>query len=200
MNPFSILIDASVDVTIRVGSAVDALIAILVIVGGVIGYKRGVIVECIGFFAVLVWLTICVNVAKWVHGELLPNSEVPDLFAIIIMTVLFIIGLVFLVSRVNFQTQLMLQSTMLGPSARYLGAFFGAAKYYMISAVFLVTLFKIEEYAKYLPNDAKFSALSRNSVYLITRVFPYLELNREETKPFEYPNNGANPNNNGGKN
>ncbi len=188
MNILAILLDSSATITIPLGSGVDFIIGVLVIVGAVIGYKRGVIVECIGFFAVLVWLTICVNISKYIYSYLLPRSDVPDLFSIIIMTVLFVAGLVFIISRVNYQTQVMLQSTVLGPSARYLGAFFGAAKYYLISAVFLVTIFKIEEHAKFLPNDAKFSKLSRASIYLITRAYPYLQLDRKDTKPFEYPN------------
>lgn len=191
MNILAILLDSSATITIPLGSGVDFVIGVLVIVGAIIGYKRGVIVECIGFFAVLVWLTICVNISKYIFGYLEPRSDVPDLFSIIIMTVLFVAGLVFLISRVTFQTQVMLQSTILGPSARYLGAFFGAAKYYLISAVFLVTIFKIEEHAKFLPPDAKFSRMSRASVYLITRAYPYLQLDRKSHKPDDYPNKGG---------
>lgn len=182
--------NSTTTIEVPIGSGVDALIGILIIVGAVIGYKRGVIVECISFFAVLVLLTICVNISKGVFNYLTPRSDVPDLFAIILMTVCFVAGLVFLVSRINFKTQMMLQSTILGPSARYLGAFFGALKFYMISAVFLVTLFKIDEHAKFLPDAAKYSRLSRGSIWIVTSIFPYLQLDKKTPRPFEKPNSG----------
>lgn len=187
----TVTMNTTTTIEVPIGSGVDGLIGILIIVGAVIGYKRGVIVECIGFFSILVLLTICVNISKGVFGYLTPRSDVPDLFAIILMTVCFIAGLVFLVSKINFRTQLMLQSTILGGSARYLGAFFGALKFYFISAVFLVTLFKIDEHAKFLPDAAKYSRLSRGSVWIVTSIFPYLQLDKKNPRPFEYPNNNG---------
>lgn len=175
-------------IEIPIGSGIDGLIGILIIVGAIIGYKRGVIVECIGFFAVLVILTISVNISKWLHLELASRSEVPDLFANIVMTVCFVAGLVFVVSKVTFRTQIMLQSTILGGSARALGAVFGAFKYYLISAVFLVTLFKIEDHAQFLPDEAKYSRLSKGSIWVITSIFPYLKLEKNDHSIMPYPN------------
>ncbi len=182
--------NSTTTIEVPIGSGVDALIGILLIVGAVVGYKRGIIVECISFFAVLVLLTICVNISKGVFGYLTPRSDVPDLFAIILMTVCFVAGLVLVVSRVNFKTQMMLQTTILGQSARMLGAFFGAMKFYLISAVFLVTLFKIDDHARFLPDDAKYSRLSRGSIAIVTAIFPYLQLDKKTHTPFEYPNSG----------
>ena len=183
--------NSTTTIEVPIGSGVDVLIGILIIVGAVIGYKLGVIVECISFFAVLVLLTIiCINISKGVFNYLTPRSDVPDLFAIILMTVCFVAGLVFLVNRVNFKIQMMLQSTILGPSARYLGAFFGALKFYMNSAVFLVTLFKIDEHAKFLPDAAKYSRLSRGSIWIVTSIFPYLQLDKKTPRPFEKANSG----------
>jgi len=180
--------NSTTTIEVPIGSGVDALIGLLLIVGAVVGYKRGVIVECISFFAVLVLLTICVNISKSVFGYLTPRSDVPDLFAIILMTVCFVAGLVFVISRVNFKTQVMLQSTILGQSARMLGAFFGMMKFYLISAVFLVTLFKIDDHAKFLPDDAKYSRLSRGSIYIVTSIFPYLHLDKNNPVLFAHPN------------
>ncbi|MCQ2251985.1 MAG: CvpA family protein [Bacteroidales bacterium] len=181
-------------IEVPIGSGVDGLIGILIIVGAVIGYKRGVIVECISFFSILILLTLCVNISKSVYGYLAPRSPVADLFAIMLMTACFILGLVFAISKINFRTQLMLQSTILGGSARYLGAFFGAFKFYFISAVFLVTLFKIEEHAKYLPEAAKFSKLSQGSVWLITSIFPNIQFEKSDHTPMAYPNDANNNN------
>ena len=175
-------------IEIPIGSGVDAIIGLLLIVGAVVGYKRGIIVECISFFAVLVLLTICVNLSKAVYGRLSPRSDVPDLFAIILMTICFVAGLVFLVSRVNFKVQMMMQSTILGQSARILGAVFGVIKFYFISAVFLVTLFKIDEHAKFLPDAAANSQLSRGSITFVTSIFPYLKLDNPSHTPFPPPN------------
>ena len=175
-------------IEIPIGSGVDALIGLVLIVGAVSGYRRGIIVECISFFAVLVLLTICVNLSKWVYGSLSPRSDVPDLFAIILMTLCFVVGLVFVVSRINFKVQIMMQSTILGQSARMLGAFFGVVKFYFISAVFLVTLFKIDEHAKFLPDNAARSQLSRGSITFVTSIFPYLKLDKPSHTPFPPPN------------
>lgn len=175
-------------IEIPIGSGVDALIGLLLIVGAVVGYKRGIIVECISFFAVLVLLTICVNISKWVFNHLTSRSDVPDLFAIILMAFCFALGLVFLISRVNFRVQVMMQSTMLGTSARVLGAFFGMVKIYFISAVFLVTLFKIDEHAKFLPDTAAHSRLSNGSIAFVTAIFPYLKLDNPTHTPFSPPN------------
>ena len=43
----------TIPIELPIGSGVDLLIGILVIIGCVLGFKRGVIVECISFFAVL---------------------------------------------------------------------------------------------------------------------------------------------------
>jgi hypothetical protein len=127
--------------------------------------------------AVLVLLTVCVNISKSVFKYLTPRSDVPDLFAIILMTVIFVAGLVFAVSRVNFLTMRILSSTsVIGTAYKGLGAFFGGLKFYFISAVFLVTLFKIDEHAKFLPDSAKYSRLSRGSIWFVTSIFPYLQL------------------------
>lgn len=174
-------------INVPIGSGVDLLIFILIVVGAVLGYKRGVIVECISFFAVLVLLTICVNVSKAVFKYLTPRSDVPDLFAIILMTVMFIAGLVFVVSKVNFITARAVEGTTSGPTYRYLGAFFAGLKFYFISAVFLVTLFKIDEHAKFLPDTAKYSRLSRGSIWIVTSIFPYLQLDKKDPRQYEYP-------------
>ena len=71
----------TIPIEVPIGSGVDLLIGILIIIGAVVGFKRGVIVECISFFAVLVLLTICVNISKSVFKYLTPRSDVPDLFA-----------------------------------------------------------------------------------------------------------------------
>jgi uncharacterized membrane protein required for colicin V production len=178
----------TIPIELPIGSGVDLLIGILVIIGCVLGFKRGVIVECISFFAVLVLLTICVNISKSVFKYLTPRSDVPDLFAIILMTVIFVVGLVFVVSRINFLTMKILASTtVIGKAYRGLGAFFGALKFYFISAVFLVTLFKIDEHAKFLPDSAKYSRLSRGSIWFVTSIFPYLQLDKKEPRMFEHP-------------
>jgi len=177
----------TIEVPLPIGSGVDAIIGLLLIVGAVVGYKRGIIVECISCFAVLVLLTICVTFSKWVYNHLTSRSEVPDLFAIILMAVLFSLGLVFVISKVNFRVQVMMQSTILGQSARVLGAIFGALKLYFISAVFLVTLYKVESYAKFLPEGAD-SQLSRGSIALVTSIFPYLQLEKPTHTPFPPPN------------
>ncbi|MCR5455220.1 MAG: CvpA family protein [Bacteroidales bacterium] len=186
--PFCYVNPPTHTIEIPIGSGVDAIIGLLLIVGAVVGYKRGIIVECISFFAVLVLLTICVNISKSVYGRLSPRSDVPDLFAIILMTILFVIGLVFVVSRVNFKVQMMMQTTILGQSARILGALFGVIKFYFISAVFLVTLFKIDEHAKFLPDTAANSQLSRGSITFVTAIFPYLKLDNPAHTPFPPPN------------
>jgi len=179
----------TIPIEVPIGSGVDLLIGILIIIGAVVGFKRGVIVECISFFAVLVLLTICVNISKSVFKYLTPRSDVPDLFAIILMTVIFVAGLVFAVSRINFLTMKILSSTtVIGSAYRALGAFFGGLKFYFISAVFLVTLFKIDEHAKFLPDSAKYSRLSRGSIWFVTSIFPYLQLDKKEPRPFDYPN------------
>jgi membrane protein required for colicin V production len=175
-------------IEVPIGSGVDAIIGLLLIVGAVVGYKRGIIVECISFFAVLVLLTICVNISKWVFNNLTSRSDVPDLFAIIVMTLFFVVGLVFLISRINFRVQVMMQSTILGSSARMLGAFFGALKFYLISAVFLVTLFKIDEHSHFLPDAAAHSRLSNGSITFVTAIFPYLKLDNPNHTPFPPPN------------
>ena len=182
----------TIPIEVPIGSGVDLLIGILIIIGAVVGFKRGVIVECISFFAVLVLLTICVNISKSVFKYLTPRSDVPDLFAIILMTVIFVAGLVFAVSRVNFLTMKILSSTtVIGSAYRALGAFFGGLKFYFISAVFLVTLFKIDEHAKFLPDSAKYSRLSRGSIWFVTSIFPYLQLDKKEPRPFDYPNGSS---------
>lgn len=175
-------------IELPLGSRVDAIIGLLLIVGMVMGYKRGVIVECISSFAVLVLLTICVNISKSVYENLSPQSDVPDLFASLLMTVCFVVGLVFLISRVNFKVQQIMQSTVLGQSARILGAFFGAVKIYFISAVFLVTLFKIDEHAKFLPDEAANSRLSRGSISFVTAIFPNMLLGNPSHSPMPPPN------------
>ena len=142
--------------------------------------------------AVLVLLTVCVNISKSVFKYLTPRSDVPDLFAIILMTVIFVAGLVFAVSRVNFLTMRILSSTsVIGTAYKGLGAFFGGLKFYFISAVFLVTLFKIDEHAKFLPDSAKYSRLSRGSIWFVTSIFPYLQLDKKEPRQFEYPNDSG---------
>ncbi|MBQ9213393.1 MAG: CvpA family protein [Bacteroidales bacterium] len=182
----------TIPIEVPIGSGVDLLIGILIIIGAVVGFKRGVIVECISFFAVLVLLTICVNISKSVFKYLTPRSDVPDLFAIILMTVIFVAGLVFAVSRINFLTMKILSSTtVIGTAYRALGAFFGGLKFYFISAVFLVTLFKIDEHAKFLPDSAKYSRLSRGSIWFVTSIFPYLQLDKKEPRPFDYPNGSS---------
>jgi len=180
--------NSTTTIEVPIGSGVDAIIGLLLIVGAVVGYKRGIIVECISFFAVLVLLTICVNISKSVFNHLTSRSDVPDLFAIILMTMCFIAGLVFVISRVNFKVQVMMQSTILGQSARILGALFGAIKFYFISAVFLVTLFKIDEHAKFLPDAAAHSQLSRGSITFVTSIFQYLKLDNPTHAPFAPPN------------
>lgn len=179
---------ATIEVPLPIGSGVDAIIGLLLIAGAVLGYKRGIIVECISCFAVLVLLTVCVTFSKWVYNHLTSRSDVPDLFAIILMAVLFTLGLVFLISRVNFMVQAAVQSTILGQSARVLGAVFGAIKFYFISAVFLVTLYKIQEHAEFLPQTAD-SQLSRGSIAFVTSIFPYLKFDKPTHTPFPPPNN-----------
>ncbi|MBQ5403466.1 MAG: CvpA family protein [Bacteroidales bacterium] len=183
--------NSTTTIDVPIGSGVDLLIGILIIIGGVVGYKRGVIVECISFFSVLVLLTICVNISKSVFKYLTPRSDVPDLFAIILMTVIFIAGLVFVVSRVNFKTSKAIEGTTSGSTYRTLGGFFGGLKFYFISAVFLVTLFKIDEHAKFLPDSAKYSRLSRGSIWIVTSIFPYLQLDKKEPRQFEYPTDNS---------
>lgn len=174
-------------ITINYGSGIDALIGILVIVGAIIGYKRGVIVECIGFFAVFIVLIISANISKWLHTTLVPRSDVPDLFSTIFMTVCFILGLVFAVSKVTFRTQMMLQSIIMGAKARGLGALFGALKYYLISSVFLVTLYKIDEHASFLPDEAKVTPVFSFSTKMVCNMFPNLLQDKSGHELMDHP-------------
>ncbi|MBR4265652.1 MAG: CvpA family protein [Bacteroidales bacterium] len=189
-----------IPINVPLGSEIDIFIAILVIVGVVLGLRRGVIVECISMFAVLVILTISVNISKLCYTEMLINgSIIADLIAMILMTILFILGLIFVVSRVNFYTMKAVAGTVAGPIYKYLGAFFGGLKFYFISAVFLVSLFTVDKYSKFLPDSARDSQLSRGSIWIVTSIFPYLQMDKwKEPHQFDRPpdsNNNTEPTN-----
>ena len=179
--------NSTATINVPIGSGVDLLIGILMIVGFVIGMKRGVIVESVSSFAVLVLLTICVVVSKWAYSKLDPISEIPDLFAVILMTVMFIVGLVFLISKVNFLTSRSLEGTSGGTPYKFIGAFLGMLKFYFIAAVFLVTMFKVDEHAAFLPKDARFSRLSRWSVEFVTTIFPSMKFEKRTPSQFDKP-------------
>jgi|GEM_PF-3030558 len=181
-------------------SGIDIFIAILMIVGAVLGLRRGVIVECISMFTVLVILTISVNISKYCYTEMKTSAIIiADLVAMIVNTLFFVLGLVFVVSRVNFYTMKAVAGTVAGPVYKYLGAFFGCLKFYFISAVFLVSLFTLERYSNFLPDVAKDSQLSRGSIWIVTSIFPYLQMDKfQEPHQFDRPpdsNNNTEPTN-----
>ena len=51
-----------------------------------------------------------------------------------------------------------------------------------------MTLFKIDEHAKFLPDAAAHSQLSRGSITFVTAIFPYLKLDNPTHTPFAPPN------------
>ena len=177
--------NVSIDYDVWV-SFYDVIMIILIGVGAYRGFSQGVIVQSISLFALLVGLTICVNISKWVYRFLSPRSDVPDLFAMVVMAILFV-GAIYLTMTISAKVTKHISEVPKGFTNRALGAALGGAKYFFIAAVYLVTLFKVEDHAQFLPDSAKTSRLSKASIWMITKIFPYLRMDKKDYRPFEYP-------------
>ncbi len=164
----------------------DVIMVLLMIWGAYRGFIQGAVVQCVSLFCITIGLIICVNISKQVYKFLTPRSDVPDLFAIVLLAILFVV-IIYFTDVITTKTIINQKDSPRGSSNRGLGAFLGATKYFFIAAIYLVTLFKIEEHAKFLPDREKYSRMSRACVWTITRIFPYLRMNKKDYKPFEYP-------------
>jgi len=169
----------------------DFVMLVLIGVGAYRGFAQGVIVQSISLFTLVVGLTICVNISKQVYRFLSPRSDVPDLFAMVVMAILFV-GAIYLTMNISGRVSRHIADVQKGFTNRALGAVFGGIKYFFIAAVYLVTLFKVEDHAQFLPQSAKTSRLSAASIWMVTKIFPYLRMDKKDYRPFEHPTNNEN--------
>lgn len=156
----------------------DIVMIFLIAVGAYRGFAQGAIVQSISLFSLLVGLTICVNIAKMVHRSLDPISDIPDLIAMLIVAVLFV-GAVYGTMKISNVVYRHISDVPKGFTNRVLGATFGGIKYFFIAAVYLVTMFKVDDHAKFLPDSAKASRFSNASKWMITSIFPYLKMDKK---------------------
>ncbi|MBO7597951.1 MAG: CvpA family protein [Bacteroidales bacterium] len=173
----------------------DIIMIFLIAFGAYRGYCQGAIVQSISLFTLLVGLTICVNIAKFIHNALDANKPSHDLVAMMIVAVLFV-GAIYVTMKISAVVYRHIMELTKGLTNRVLGAIFGGMKYFFITAVYLVTLFTIEEHSPFLPDNAKKSRFSAASIWLITSIFPYLDFKKnvdESTYQYmDYPNDTNN--------
>lgn len=164
----------------------DLIIIGLMLFGAYRGVTLGAIVQSIALGSIFLGLTICVNISKGIYRGLSSRSDVPDLFAMVVMALLFV-GVLILTGNIAQKVRDNIKDAPIGPTNKALGAILGAFKYFLIASVFLVAVFKVEQHAKFLPNGEKASKMSRASIAVVTSIFPYLKMDKKTYKQFDYP-------------
>ena len=171
-------------------SFLDVIMVILMLIGAYKGYTQGAVVQSVALLALLVGLTICVTLAKSIHRYLTPRSDVPDLFAIVVLALIFVAA-IYATAIVSRKVRHSIEEAPLGTTNRLIGIALGSIKYFFIAAVYLLVLFKVEEHAEFLPDREKFSKMSRLSISVVTGIFPYLKMEKKNYSPYKYPDNNS---------
>ena len=183
----------SVEITLLI-NLFDIIMIFLIAFGAYRGYCQGAIVQSISLFTLLVGLTICVNIAKFIHNALDANKPSHELVAMMIVAVLFV-GAIYLTMKISAIVYKHIMELPKGLINRALGAVFGGMKYFFITAVYLLSLFTVEKHSPFLPDSAKVSRFSAASIWLITSIFPYLDFKKNDDPStyqyMDYPTNDA---------
>lgn len=163
------------------------IIWFLLIFGGIKGWMRGSVVHSLSLSALVAGLVICILFTKIVYKYLVANeSSIPDLFSVIFLGFIFVAAIygshyVANVVERNFE------GITAGRINKGIGIFFGITKYLIIAAVYLVMLYKIDEYGKFMPPREMRSKWARFCTSTITTAFPTLrfEASKNKTKKIE---------------
>lgn len=164
----------------------DFVIFFVVAWGAYKGYVQGAIVQSISLFALLVGLTISVVLTKFVYRFLSARSDVPDLFAIVLLGIIF----VFAIIGSAYINKLVKENVAEAPKSqtnRGIGAGIGVIKFYLIASVYILVLFKIEDHAHFIPDRERKSTVAFASRWVVTKIFPYLKMEKKEYRPFDKP-------------
>ncbi len=172
-------------------SLFDLIILGLLLWGAYKGYSLGAVVQSISLFALLLGLTLSVVITKQIYRFLSPRSDVPDLFAVVFLGITYVFA-IWGAQYVAFKVKNYMGDVPKTAYIRGIGVIMGIAKYFLIVSLYVLLLFKVEEHAHFLPEREQLSKFSRASVWTLTKIFPYLKMDKKDYKPFEKPDKNKN--------
>lgn len=167
-------IDKNVDLDVFI-SLFDIVILLLLIWGGYKGYVKGAIVEAISLFALLGGLVFSVVFTKLLYNFFVTRSNQPDLFASILLGSIFV-GALWFSNFITHKTKENAGALPKGRSNRFIGMGLGISKFFLIAAVYVVVLYKVNIYANFLPPGEQKSKLANASKFILTKIFPNLKM------------------------
>lgn len=171
-------IDADVDVFI---SLFDVIIMLILIWGGYKGFVRGAIVESITLFALLAGMVVSIVTTKIIYQYFSSRSDVPDLFAVILLGSIFI-GAIWFSNFVSKKVKENVGDAKKNNYHRFIGMGLGGLRYFFIIAVYVVVIYKIDVHANFLPKSEKASKLANGTEFVLTKAFPNLKMNTHSGK------------------
>jgi len=184
----------NVDVNFSI-SVFDVLILIILMWSAYKGYMRGALVHSLSLFAFLAGLVLSVIITKAAYKFLETRSIIPDLFAIILMGFLLgasIFGSHIVGTLVESHASNVQQSNV----SRFVGVGFSLAKYFLIISFYMLMLFKVNDYANFMPDREKNTRLGRPCAKFFTLIFPALKFGQEfNISPVKLPQENEQNNN-----
>jgi uncharacterized membrane protein required for colicin V production len=164
-------VDVDVDVFF---SLFDGIILLMLIWGGYRGYVKGAIIESVTLFALAAFTVIDVFITKLIYHALSEKSNIPDLFAAVLLGSFFILA-IWASNIVSVKVKNNVGDIKKGTYNRLIGMGLGIAKFFLIAGIYVITIYKIDNYANFLPKSEKHSKLANASKWAITLAFPNLK-------------------------
>ena len=161
-------------------SLFDLVIFGLVIWGAYAGYSKGAIVQAISLFALFAGLAISVLVTKLTYSFFIRlESRAPDLFASIVLA-FFFIAAIWASNYIRQIVQKNVSELTKGTYNRIIGVGLGMVKFFIIVSVFVLVVYKLDIYGKFLPPSEKGSKLGKLGSNSLMKVFKFLRMDMHD--------------------
>lgn len=155
---------------------IDLVLGILLILGAISGFSKGLIAEVASIAALILGIWGAIEFSYITSDFLVENFQLKTDYLNIISFVVTFIVIVILVHIVSSTVNKLVDTVMLGWINKLAGLVFGLLKSALILSILLVIFDKIDNDVKILPKDAKRESRMYEPIRsLAPSIFPFIE-------------------------
>lgn len=155
---------------------IDLVLGILLILGAISGFSKGLIAEVASLAALILGIWGAIEFSYITSDFLVENFQLKTDYLNIISFIVTFIVIVILVHIVGSTVNKMVDTVMLGWINKLAGLIFGVLKTALILSILLVIFDKIDQDVKILPKEAKRESRMYEPIRsLAPSIFPFIE-------------------------
>ncbi len=155
---------------------IDLVLGILLILGAISGFSKGLIAEVASIAALILGIWGAIEFSYVTSDFLIENFQLKTDYLNIISFVVTFVVIVILVHIVGSTVNKMIDTIMLGWINKLAGLIFGLLKSALILSILLVIFDKIDRDVKILPKEAKIESRMYEPIRsLAPSIFPFIE-------------------------